>query len=289
MINFLKYKLLYGVISTIVIAVGLFSIVRFGYSFSIDFVGGSVLEYQWNTVISEKDIRLGFSKEKVAIFSLQKKDPKTYLMKTDSLDTKKEKQLRERLRQMIKSDLNVLRFETVGPVIGKETQVKTLVAAAAAVVGILLYVSFTFAHMSYGVSAILALLHDFLVVVGSYSLLSRFAGAEVDTFFVTALLTTMSFSVHDTVVIFGKIKEHKKSHPHLPFTDIANRALTETMVRSLNNSLTIVLMLVSLVLLGGATTRFFVITLLIGTITGTYSSPFVAVPILAMMERKKQR
>ena len=133
------------------------------------------------------------------------------------------------------------------------------------------------------------MIHDFLVVVGSYSIISHFWGAEVDTMFVTALLTTMSFSVHDTIVIFDKIREYLKEEGKGNIEYYANRALTETMVRSLNNSMTIVFMLLALSLLGGLTIRFFVITLLIGTITGTYSSPFIATPILVWMEKRRKK
>ncbi|EKE14231.1 MAG: hypothetical protein ACD_12C00614G0001, partial [uncultured bacterium] len=133
------------------------------------------------------------------------------------------------------------------------------------------------------------MIHDFLIVIGFYSLLSHFAGAEVDLLFVTALLTTMSFSVHDTIVIFDKIREYRRTDDQTSFTIIANKSITETMVRSLNNSLTIILMLTALVLLGGATIRFFVSALLIGTIIGTYSSPFVAVPFLEFLEKNKRK
>jgi preprotein translocase subunit SecF len=133
------------------------------------------------------------------------------------------------------------------------------------------------------------MIHDFLVVLGSYSLLGHFFGAEVDTLFVTAVLTTMSFSVHDTIIVFDKVREYRKHDTITEFSVLANKAFTETIVRSLNNSLTTILMLVALILLGGASTRFFVSTLLIGIITGTYSSPFIAAPILDMLERRKTR
>ena len=146
--------------------------------------------------------------------------------------------------------------------------------------------SIAFKSFYFALSAILALIHDVLVVVGTYSLLSHFFGAEVDLLFVTALLTTMSFSVHDTIVIFDKIREYGTRDK----TDLeyyANKALSETLVRSLNNSMTIIFMLLALILLGGSTIRFFVASLLIGTITGTYSSPFVATPILVWLEKRK--
>ena len=151
-----------------------------------------------------------------------------------------------------------------------------------AIFGILLYISFTFKKLSYGVAAVTALLHDLLVLFGMYALLSRF-GAEVDTLFITAVLTTMSFSVHDTIVMFDKIREYKRTSG-LSIEILANKALTETIVRSVNNSLTIILMLIPLIFFGGAAVKFFAAALLIGTITGTYSSPCIATPLLVLLE-----
>ena len=137
-------------------------------------------------------------------------------------------------------------------------------------------------------AAIAALGHDFLVVVGSYSIISNFFSAELDLLFVTALLTTMSFSVHDTIVIFDKIREYGTADKS-SIEIYANKALTETMVRSVNNSMTILFMLLALLILGGSTIKYFIAVLLIGTITGTYSSPFVATPFLVWLEKSKNQ
>jgi len=165
---------------------------------------------------------------------------------------------------------------------------KTAIAAAIAIVGILLYVAYAFRNFNFALAAIVALFHDALVVVGLYSALSYFFGAELDTLFVTALLTTMSFSVHDTIVVFDQIRDYRKRFGKGNIEEFANKALTDTMVRSLNNSFTIMFMLLALVLLGGTTIRFFAVTLLIGTITGTYSSPFVATPVAVWLEKVRK-
>lgn len=289
MIPFLKYKWLYGVISGAVILVGLFSLVRYGFSYSIDFIGGSVLEYSFPNKIDPEKIRSLFSEEQITVFSLLKEGEKKYLIKTAMLDDKKASALRQKLESRLKTKMTVLRFETVGPTLGVETRMKTIIAALVAIVGIFVYLTIVFSDFRYAISAIGAMMHDFLVVLGSYSLLSHFWGAELDTLFVTAVLTVMSFSVHDTIVVFDKIREYRKSDSSTSLSILANKAVTETIVRSLNNSLTIILMLVALLLLGGSTIRFFVATLLIGTITGTYSSPFIAVPLLEILERRKKR
>jgi len=147
--------------------------------------------------------------------------------------------------------------------------------------------SFAFRGLNFALAAIVALLHDLLVLVGVYSLISHFLGAELDTLFVTAALTTMSFSVHDTIVIFDKIREHVRVEGKGNIQETSNKALTETMVRSLNNSMTIAFVLLALMLIGGSTIKFFAAALLVGTITGTYSSPFVATPVYVFLEKRK--
>ncbi len=287
MINFLKYRWLYFAISAIVIGAGILSMARFGFRYSIDFVGGTTLEYRVNKSVSENTLGSFLQKEGVEIVDLETIEGKIGL-RTKALDEKQESALRKNLQKDLGLKTELLRFETVGPVLGRETMYKTITAAIVAVIAILLYMSFSFKGVNFALSAILALLHDFLVVVGTYSLLSYFFKAEVDTLFVTALLTTMSFSVHDTIVVFDKIREYKKTEGRGNVEEYANRALTETFVRSINNSMTIVFMLLALILLGGSTIKFFIVALLIGTITGTYSSPFIATPILVWLEKRKR-
>jgi len=287
-INFLKYKWVYFLISTIVIVTGLFSIVFYGFNVSIDFAGGSNIEYQFNKNINKKDIETILKNNKVKIYTTTISNKGSLHLRAASIDEKKEKQIRDEMEKKMNLKIQLLRFETVGPTLGKETIIKTMTASLIAGVGILLYLTFAFKNLKYGFAAILAALHDLLVLFGSYSIISHFFGAELDLLFVTAILTTMSFSVHDTIVVFDKIREHRKKEWKTDFSTIANRALTETMVRSLNNSLTIILMLVALTLVGGEVIRFFVIMLLIGTITGTYSSPFVATPLLEFMVKRER-
>jgi len=288
MINFLKFRWLYFLISAIVISAGLFSIVRWGFRYSIDFTGGSNFEFQMNKVVEKEKIQKVLDLNKIPVVSFKLSD-KTILLRTKVLDQNKESLLKKDSEAKLKIKITVLRSETVGPILGKEAINKTLVASILAVIGILIYMSFAFKGFNFAFSAVLAMFHDLLVVVGTYSLLCHFFGAEVDTMFVTAVLTTMSFSVHDTIVIFDKIREYKELGETKNIEEASNKAVTVTMVRSLNNSMTIIFMLLALTLMGGSTIRFFIITLLIGTITGTYSSPFVATPILVWLEKRRQK
>ena len=287
MINFLKFKWLYFLISGVVILSGLISIFTYGFKFSIDFSGGTAIDYKFSKQINPDSLKKDIKVSGVNIESINQSGS-NYTIRTGVIDEKTEKVFRAAIESKYSEKLTLQRFETVGPTLGKETMNKTLVASLIAVLGILCYMTFAFNNFKFGVAAILAMFHDLLVVVGCYSIMSKFFGAEVDTLFVTSVLTTMSFSVHDTIIVFDKIREYKKTEK-ADFTILANKALTETIVRSLNNSLTIMLMLLALVLLGGDTIRFFAATLLIGTITGTYSSPFIATPILEFLEKRSPR
>ncbi len=288
MIDFMKYRWLYLLISTIVIGTGLFSMIKWGYRYSIDFTGGTDIKYQLSKKTTNKEIEKIFKENNVSVNNLNLQDNQL-TVRAKPVDEKTELLVRSALEKKLNLKIKLLRFETVGPVIGQETMTKTLIAAFLGVLAILIYITVAFKGFYYALSAILATLHDFLVVMGTYSLISHFFGAEMDTMFVTAVLTSMSFSTHDTIVIFDKIREYFRSEGRAEIDYFANKALTETMVRSINNSMTIIFMLLSLVLLGGSSIRFFAITLLIGTITGTYSSPFVATPLMVWFEKMKKK
>lgn len=287
MIHFLKYKWAYLGFSVVIIVIGLYSLLSAPLDYSIDFTGGSNIQYRYGGELSQDRLMKEFKDSKIKVLSVAQTQPKTYILKTSPVDEQTEAKIRENLsKDPVVKSIDQLRFETVGPSLGRETIKKTAIASAVAILGILMYVTFTFKKFSYGFSAILALIHDLLVLAGTYSILMRFTNAEVDALFITAVLTTMSFSVHDTIVVFDKIREYRRASG-LSIDVLANKALTETMVRSVNNSLTIVLMLVPLVFLGTDTIRFFAAALLIGTISGTYSSPFVATPLLVILDKKR--
>ncbi len=285
MIRFSKYLWLYFLISALVLFPGIFSLARFGLKPAIDFTGGALLELKFSRDVPQNILEVVANKDSLPLVSIQKTSSNTYLLRMKPEGSEKVAAFQTNLATSVGQIPDVIRNETVGPVLGKELLGKTLIAAILAVLGILLYVAWAFKNVRFGVAAIVALIHDLLVVVGIFSLLGKFLGVEVDTLFVTAVLTTMSFSVHDTIVVFDRIRELRHRSEKVPLADVADRALTETMGRSLANSFTILFMLLALVLLGGTTIRWFALALLIGTISGTYSSPFVATPILIIWER----
>ncbi|MDQ5981441.1 MAG: preprotein translocase subunit SecF [Patescibacteria group bacterium] len=151
------------------------------------------------------------------------------------------------------------------------------------------YVAYQFKDKKYGIAAILAVVHDTIILLGSFAIFGKFLGVEVDTLFVTAVLTTLSFSVHDTIVVFDRIRENLRKNTGHSLESIIDTSILTTLPRSLNNSLTIIFMLTCLFLFGGITIKWFVVALLIGTILGTYSSPFVASPLLYLLSIYKRK
>lgn len=264
MILWMKCKLVYFIISGVLITAGVLGLFTWGLNLGIDFTGGVVTEYK----LVSGEI-----------------ETKKFGLKTDE-------EIDKIRADYKKINATELRFETVGPSIGPELIKKTYYALAISAGLILVWVAIQFKSIKFGVSAILAMIHDSLVLIGGFSILGHFFGVEVDFLFVTAVLTILSFSVHDTIVVYDRIREKQRKYDPSLGSDIkliANSAVTETMVRSLNNSFTIIFMLLSLVLLGGDTVKWFAVALLIGTISGTYSSPFVAVPILVTWEELEKK
>ena len=294
MINLFKRPWLFFLLSAVVLVPGIFSLVRFGLLPSIDFTGGTVLEisYAGEPELTMEKLTEIWG-ESYPVVSAQKTGPGQVLIKSPFMSSDQEQAALETLRTQYES-VDQLRFETIGPTLSKELLMKTITAVILVSVIIMSYVWYRFHELKDGVTAILAMFHDSLILLGSFSLLGHFAHIEVDTLFVTAVLTTLSFSVHDTIVVFDRIRELRPKFRRVPFQTIANTAVLETLSRSINNSITIIMMLLALYLLGGDSIRNFALALLIGAVTGSYSSPFTAVPLLLIWDkiadlRKKRR
>ncbi len=281
--NWMASRPLYFAISAIVIGAGIFGLVKWGLPLGVDFRGGVLIDYKFEKSVSQDTLISDIESIGIEVQSAQASSEGSYLIKMQSLEKDKKESLQKTLEEKTEGKVEELRYEEVGPSIGPELVKKTVTATLIAALAILGWIAYQFKSIKFGVCATLATFHDVLVLLGLFALLGHFAGAEVDFLFVTALLTTLSFSVHDTIVVYDRIRELRKRHGG-EVKDIANQALSETMRRSINNSLTIIFMLVALIILGGVTIRWFAVALLIGTISGTYSSPFVAVPILVTWE-----
>lgn len=263
----------------------------------IDFTGGSLLE----VVYSAPRPAVEILKQKVESIGIKEYDVKLagdhgVMLRLSAIDEDTHQKI---LTELKKDDTNLIQksFESIGPVIGEELKSKSVWALIVALLMIMAYITYAFRKVSYpvaswkyGVSAIFALLHDLIFVLGIFAVLGHFAGIEVTSSFIPAFLTVLGFSVHDTIVIFDRIRENLLKYRG-NFEEIVNKSLNETVVRSVNTSFTVLLVLLALYLLGGDTLKTFALALLFGIGVGTYSSIFVASPILVawhMMSLKKK-
>lgn len=263
----------------------------------IDFTGGSLLEI----VYSAPRPAVEALKQKVESVGIKEYEVKLagdhgVMLRLSAINEDTHQKI---LTELKKDDTNLIQksFESIGPVIGEELKSKSVWALIVALLMILAYITYAFRKVSYpvaswkyGVSAIFALLHDLIFVLGIFAVLGHFAGIEVTSSFIPAFLTVLGFSVHDTIVIFDRIRENLLKYRG-NFEEIVNKSLNETVIRSINTSFTVLLVLLALYLLGGDTLKTFALALLFGIGVGTYSSIFVASPILVawhMMSLKKK-
>ncbi len=286
--NIMKFRNLYFFISLSFLIPGIISLFLFGLKPAIDFTGGSLMELHFtdqekSVSYSENDLKSKLMNSYEASV-IQSSGDKKVIIKGKEITNQEKDTIVSKLSTSY-GKIEVLRFETVGPILGAELLKKTLTAILLVASIITFYVWKQFDELKYGVCAVLAMLHDSMILIGAFSLLGHFLNVEVDVLFVTALLTTLSFSVHDTIVVYDRIRELKRKHARYSFEQITNAAVLETLGRSINNSMTIIIMLLTLTILGGASIHWFVVALLIGAITGTYSSTFNAVPLLLVWDQ----
>jgi|SRR6185369_12030190 len=292
MFNIIGKKNWYFLISLLMIVPGVISLALWGLNLSIDFTGGSRMTLLFPQAVNEQtvaDVKKVFQKEKVEVVTTQTSG-KRLIVRTKPLNEKEDAKIITALKKNVgtfKQD----EFETIGPVIGKELTVNAFKAILVASLLIVFYIAWSFRQVPkpvsswrFGICTIIALLHDALVVLGVFSLLGHFLNIEVDNLFVTAILTIIGFSVHDTIVVFDRIRENLRRTIGLPFAQVVNDSILQTLVRSLNTSLTAMLVLFTLLVFGGESIRWFIVALLIGITSGTYSSIFNAAPLLVLWE-----
>ena len=295
--NIIGKKYYYFGLSLLVLVPGIISLILFGLNLSIDFIGGSRLTLSFPKKIeapTTNKIKVYLEKEKVKVYSIEISN-KIAFVRTSPIDQDQNNKFIASLSKDFK-DLKETEFETIGPIIGKETTTNAVKAVIIASILIVLYISWSFrkvpkpaSSIRFGVCAIIALIHDVLVVIGIFSILGHFFHVEIDSLFVTAILTIIGFSVHDTIVVFDRIRENLKRMIGKPFAQVVNESILQTLDRSLNTSLTVILVLIALLLFGGESIRWFVVALLIGIISGTYSSIFNASPLLVVWDEISSR
>lgn len=280
-------------ISLIVIVPGMLSLIFFGLNRGIDFTGGTLWELKFDRSIKTEEVKTvlgahGFTDTVVQVSSDGGTNNVALIrMKEMEQGSQTKKALEQDFKTSIGS-FTELQISSVGASVGNEIQKRAVYAVFLASIGILLYIAYAFRNTQnpalYGICAIVAMLHDVFVVLGVFSILGWLADIQIDALFVTALLTVIGFSVHDTIVVFDRIRENLARRTDSSFEGVVDYSLAQTLVRSLNTSMTVVFTLLALYLFGGESTKYFVLALLIGVISGTYSSIFNASQLLVSWE-----
>ena len=296
--DFVTHRYQFFLISAVLLVPGILSLLfPGGLRPGIDFTSGSIMTFRFEQSVDEGTLRQAYADLGHADAIIQRSDDGSYIVRTRSLEGDSTAALgqTESGRQRIQDALTqrfgamtVSSYDQVSPIVAAEIVRNAMIAVIGACVGILLYLWWAFRHIKeswrYGACAVFALVHDALLVLGVFSILGRFFAFELDALFITAILTVIGFSVHDTIVVFDRIRENLVHFAGEPFESVVNHSLMQTMGRSVATSITVLLTLLTLWLFGGVTIRHFVLALLIGIASGTYSSIFNASMLLAIWE-----
>lgn len=297
MIHVVSRSRLYFIISAVLLVIGLAGLVAFRLPLSIEFTGGSLTTFHFGTEVPAPEVFHS------AMATTPFNEAQAQTVGTDALQVRQHDLTNEEHQAFTQAVIAAFpsareeSFESIGPSLGKELQVKAGIAVLVVLLGIILYLTYVFRGVSrpvpswvYGAMAIVALLHDLGFTIGFYAWLSHWTGATADSLFVTALLTVLGFSVHDTIVVFDRIRENlTRFAGAASFADIVTTSVNQTFARSLNTSLTTILVLVCLAIFGGQSIFPFAMTLAVGITAGTYSSIFIASPLLVWYLKRTQR
>lgn len=288
-----KRKIFY-LISGAAIVFSIAAILIWGLNFGIDFQGGTLIELDFTPSGREVDlnkVKESFANdEAIKSLSLQKTGKNSIIIKAEGVDKNKFTDLSPKIKENA-GDFVEARFETVGPTVSSDLKKKAFISVGAASLAIIIYLAIAFRKVSkpanswrFGVTAVVALLHDLLFMVGLFAVLGHFFNnIVIDSLFITALLTVLGFSVHDTIVVFDRIRENLRRmsvSKNLRFSYLVNESIKQTIVRSINTSLTVLIALLAVLIFGGESIFSFVLALIIGIVVGTYSSIFVAAALL---------
>jgi preprotein translocase subunit SecF len=287
-INFIKHRKIYFFISGILIIGSLVSIFLFGLNLGNDFTGGSILEieYQKNRP-SNQEIRESLNGLNLGDFNVQPAGEKGLILKTKDISEEIHQQIIQKLGEG--EEIKELRFESIGPVVGQELRNKTRNIVIFSLLAMLVYIAIAFSQLSwpakswqYGVASLFILFHDILIPLGVFSLLGKYYGVQITIPIIVALLTIIGYAINNVVVVYDRLRENvlKLRRREETFEEITNKAINQTLTRQINTSLTTLLPLLFIFFMGGETLKYFALTLILGIITGLYSSIFLAGPIL---------
>lgn len=292
--NIIKYRLVWLYISIFMVVAGLAIIIFLKPTLGIDFTGGTLVEIKNSQNISISDVR---SKVTEAYrgheLLVQESGSNQFILKAKVQSESDYKDFESKLKSAL-PDSNILRHDSIGNSVGQDLTKKAIIGIIIASALIIAYLAYAFRSVprqvsswSFGTIAVVALLHDLIFSFSVYTLVGRFAGYEIEGMTVVAALTILGFSVHDTIVVYDRIRENMVKNPQKSIAENANNSVNQTIARSLNTSLTVILVLVAMLLLGGGTIKPFILMLTVGIGVGTYSSIFVASPILVWWYDRK--
>jgi preprotein translocase subunit SecF len=294
----IKYKTLFISISVFFVAAAIASLIIFGLPFGIDFKGGSSLELQYSGVRpTTSEVASAVKSAGFSNVLIQPVGTNGYMIETATLSDAQRAALLTAASVTPEQTAVQTSFTSIGPSVGTELKHKAVASIILVLIAIVLFVAYAFRKVSkpvsswkYGIAVIIALIHDIIIPTGVFAILGHFLGAQVDTLFIVALLTTLGLSVADTIVVFDRIREHLKSaSANKPFPELVGESLSETFVRSINTSFVVLVMVLALAVFGPATTKLFAITLAVGMFFGTYSSIFLASPLLVVMAQNQKK
>lgn len=258
----------------------------FGLNLGVDFIGGSIMEIEYkNERPLTQEIREKLSGLDLGSFTIQPAEEKGVIIRMKDINEETRQEIIQRLGGV--NEIEEQRFESIGPTIGRELKEKTKVLITVSLASIVLYIAFAFRVMrkplpswQYGISSLLCLSHDVLIPLGVFSILGKFYGVQVTIPVVVSLLTVLGYSINNTVVVFDRIRENLIKRDSITFEETVNKSLNQTLARCINTSLTTVFVLIAIFFFGGETLKYFALALIIGIVVGTYSSLFLASPLL---------
>ncbi len=292
MFNLIAKRYYFFTFSFLIILPGVIALFLWGLNLSIDFTGGSLLDLEFEnpsetltTGVIRADLEsLGYTKGS----SVQLSEGNTAIIRLSQIDNNQKNEIKAKLTETYGVEPIEHRFEAVGPSVGSRVTQGALLAVLLATIGILAYLAFAFRDvdnpMRYGIVTIAALVHDVLIVMGLAAITGHYLGWEVDALFLTAVLTVIGFSVHDSIVVFDRVRENLMRHRNEPFESVMNHSVIQTLDRSINTQITALFTLVAVYMFGGGPIQQFVLWLIVGLISGTYSSMFNAAPLLVVWE-----
>jgi preprotein translocase subunit SecF len=294
--NILGRRYFFFILSLLIIIPGLLLAVFEGLNLSVDFTGGTLLEFQFESGDTPlpADIITIYNEFNIDDVQVTTTGENTIVARSSFIDDETRAAIVKEIGDSFDEQVTVLRFDSVGPTIGREVAIRAAIAVSIAAVIVVVYITYAFRGIPhafrYGICAIIAMIHDVAIVISLAAIGGILWGWQVNALFLTALLTVIGFSVQDKIVVFDRVRENTNIYRRLPFETLVNHSIVQTLQRSINTQLmTVEFMLLALALFGGVTLQEFSVILLVGLLSGTYSSIFIAAPVLVVWEKREWR